>query len=296
MPDATKVYDGATPRESEVLCSTSIISFQQKGKIFRSKKSNYGKQSHVFDSPPFFCNKNKFVILKKDNLGKFYSAISKSIPCNSWSCPDCRIKKAKKLRWKLINVIQLNNLNHLFTLTLDPSKIPNKYLGKVNSTGKYITYLFNWYITNLKRKMRKEIKYVWVKEFQKNGVAHLHIVLNTYLPIKYLRSEWKRIGGGAQMRIEEVKNINAVSIYVSNYITKMSEVTEKFIVGERRYSISHSCLRPPTFSVSKTNFTELQKYLSTDQFFRVYNLLTNLNIPDSEVILAPHQEEIFKNI
>ena len=138
MFDATD-FSGSketTTRVSETLVLTSNISFQQK-----RTRANYGERSKIFGSPPYFCKRRKVVILKKDELGKVYSAQSKGIPCNSWSCPDCRVMKAKKLRGKLIEIIELNELNHLLTLTLDPSMIPTEYLGETNKTGKYITYL-----------------------------------------------------------------------------------------------------------------------------------------------------------
>lgn len=293
--DAKKIggYKDAPVRGSEPLVLTDIRTFQQEKRYdVKKKRSNYGKKSFVFSSPPYFCNRNRAVFLKPDDSGDIYSAHSKGIPCNSWSCPNCRIWKAKKLRQELIDIIRLNELDHLLTLTLDPSSIPSEYLGEINSTGKYITYLFNRYIGTLKSKMKKPIKYVWVKEFQKNGNAHLHILLSTFLPIKYLRSEWVRIGGGHVMDIQQVKNIEAVAVYVTRYLTKMANTSENFLVGERRYSISHSCLRPPKLSVPKSISTiELMKRLPADKFFLVYNLLRS-DAPEEEIILAPHQEKL----
>jgi len=278
-----------TSHDSETLVLTPNISFQQK-----RKRANYGERSKIFSSPPYFCNRRKVIILKKEVLGKVYSVQLKNIPCNSWGCPDCRVMKAKRLRRKLIEIIELNELNHLLTLTLDPSMIPHEYVGKTNRTGKYITYLFNRYMTTLKRKMEKSIKYVWVKEFQKNGNAHLHIVLSTFLPIDYLRSEWVRIGGGHIMDIQRIKDIRAVARYISGYLTKMAKATyENFLVGERRHSVSHSCLKPPRIFVpTKISIQELTKYLPVDKYYLVYNLWKYSDIPETEIILAPHQEKL----
>ena len=285
--------DDASARVSEVLVLTNIRTFQQEKRYdVRKKRSNYGKKSVVFSSPPYFCNRYRSVFLKADDSGNIYSAHSKGIPCNSWSCPNCRIWKAKKLRRELINIIKLNELDHILTLTLDPSRIPSAYLGEINRTGKYITYLFNRYLVTLKRKMKKPIKYVWVKEFQKNGNAHLHILLGTFLPINYLRAEWVRIGGGHVMDIQQVKNIEAIAVYVSGYLTKMAKASENFLVGERRYSISHSCLKPPKILTLKNISTvELSKRLSYDKYLLVYNLLRS-DAPEKEIIIAPHQEKL----
>ncbi|MBP9759307.1 hypothetical protein KBD45_06450 [Candidatus Dojkabacteria bacterium] len=279
--------EASTSRDSGVLVLTNIRTFQQNNSK-EVRKVRHTK-SKILSSPPYFCNKYKSVFLQKDNKGVIYSANSKGIPCNLWKCPRCRIQKAKKLRRILIEIIKLNKLDHLLTLTLDPNLIPKKL---INNTGKYITYLFNWYITTLKRKFKKSIKYVWIKEFQKNGNAHLHILLNSFLPINNLRGEWTRIGGGHIMDIQQVKNIEAVAVYVSGYLTKIATATENFLGGERHYSISHSCLKPiKTFVSTKITPHDLLKYLTIDQFYQVYNLFRN-SVDNEEIILAPHQEKL----
>lgn len=279
----------ATPRVSEELCLTNIRTFQQ----YKRSKSRYGQPSRQLTSPPHFCNKIKSVFIKTDNHGIPCIVRSSSIPCNLWSCPTCGIRKAKKLRKLLINIIQINNLCYMYTITLDPFKIPTSYLERYNSTGNYLSFLLNKYMLHIKRLMKKQIKYVWVKEFQKNtGNAHLHMMINTYLPMKALRHYFVKIGGGAQMKIEKAKSIKAVSIYFTKYITKMVESNQHFTVGERRYSISQSCLRPTKLTVNKITLKQLFTLLPHDKFFLVYNLLTNSKLPDKEIILYPYQDKL----
>lgn len=291
-------------RSSETtLYLTNIRTFQQSEKvreaIFSSRKKHFGKPFQIRTSPSRFCGRFKSAFIKVNNLGKAYLVNINGIPCKLWSCPNCGPKKATKLKYELIKLIKLNNLDHLLTLTLNPAFIPATYKQSGNRTGSYITYLFNRYMLTLKRKMKREIRYIWVKEFQKNGNAHLHILFNNYLPIKYLRKEWVRIGGGVEMNIQRVRNIKAMAIYVTGYIVKglknTSSNTNGLICGEKRYSISHSCLKPkkqlnPLTKITK--ISELSPYLSADKIMEVYNMLQNPDITKKELILAPHQESL----
>ncbi|AKM83229.1 hypothetical protein A2422_00275 [Candidatus Woesebacteria bacterium RIFOXYC1_FULL_31_51] len=290
MPEFVK-SGSATPRDSEVLCLTNIRTIQQDGSN-KPRKNNYGKPARIFSSPPHFCKKHHVVLLKKDRSNTFYSAQSFGISCNMWSCPVCRMSKTKKLRWLLIQVIKLNNLNHTFTITLDPSKIPSKYLTKYNSSGHYLSFLFNRFMTYLRRLMKRPIKYVWVKEFQqKTGNAHLHLMFNMYLPINPIRNYWSKIGGGVQMEIEQVRSIEGSAVYFSKYVTDMANSIENFTVGEKHYSISRSCIKPVKKYIPKIDIDDLFRQLPIDIFFLVYNLLLNPST-DEEIILAPHQEEL----
>lgn len=291
--------EDSLPRGSAVLVLTNIRSFQQdekiKAKMLASRKSHYGKPFKTKNDPPKFCNNYKSAFITIDDKGKALKACVKGAPCNTWACPHCQVKKAYKLKFELIEIAKCNNLDHVLVLTLKPSRIPLEYR---HYTGKYITYLFNRFILTLKRKFKKPIKYVWVKEFQKNGNAHLHILLNCYLPVRYLRKEWVRIGGGHEMDISLVRNLEAAAVYVTGYIVKglksPSDVNT-FRVGERRYSVSHSCVRPKKPSLQKLkSVNQLLDLMPSDKFFDVYNTLSSPDPVDREIILAPHQENLFK--
>jgi hypothetical protein len=43
--------------------------------------------------------------------------------------------------------------------------------------------------------MGKSLPFVGVPEFQKNGNAHLHVLLGQYIPQKWLSHAWQSIGG-----------------------------------------------------------------------------------------------------
>jgi hypothetical protein len=230
-------------------------------KIAENREFLKGKYFRIRKSPPSFCKKYRTGIIKTKN-SIITEAIFKPMPCMSWTCPECAQYKALRVKYKVIDIILQNDLCYLLTLTLDPQKIPKEY---TEHTHKYITKLFNHFITTLKRKRfryydkrksqwfvfdlknsDKKLKYVWVCEFQKNGNAHLHILFNQFLPVEILRSVWVQIGGGHIMKIEKVKSPQGISMYLTNYIVKGLKNQEKekgFRYFERRYSISKSCAR-----------------------------------------------------
>lgn len=246
------------------LCLTYISTFQQKHlqKIREKRLELRGKLFKVHLNKPKFCGKYKAIFVKNINSKKVIEL--SPLSCWSWTCPVCGPKKAISTKYFLRDVIQINKLTRFLTLTLDPKKIPYEYFHRVeltfktiviNRTHEYITKLLNLFILNIKRKYLKKqnevLKYVWVIEFQKNGMAHLHMVVNQFLPIKLLRKEWARIGGGVQMHIAKVKSLVGVSSYIGDYIVKGfknefidTNLQAGFKYNERRYSVSRSCIKP----------------------------------------------------
>jgi hypothetical protein len=56
-----------------------------------------------------------------------------------------------------------------------------------------------------------------VLEFQKNGNAHLHVLLGQYIPQAWLSGAWQSIGGGRMVDIRYV-DVHRVSAYLSVYL------------------------------------------------------------------------------
>lgn len=265
--------------DDEVLLYLTNIRTSQQAEMSTIQKEEYaqllkwrraemkGKPFKTRAVPSTFCRSYRLAILKIDK-GLLKHVTFTKLPCNSWTCPACQINKALKVKRLLKETIILNDLSFFLTLTLDPKKIPEEYRNHNNNlTHKYITKLFNHFCTTLRRKtfnyfddkkgkfisfkLDKEaddLKYIWVIEFQKNGNAHLHILLNQFLPIQAVREVWTHIGGGHIMRVENVKNIYGISVYLSDYIVKgiKSDSTKEsgFKYYEKRYQISKYCLKP----------------------------------------------------
>ncbi|MBP9702868.1 hypothetical protein KBD69_04225 [Candidatus Woesebacteria bacterium] len=268
----------------QVLVLTNNRSSQQtdsqKEWIRQIKTKLYGRKFKTRLIPPRFCESRKIAFMVYE--GKRLAQINvKRIGCNSWTCPRCQIKKALRLKYLLLNIALLNDIWYHLVLTLDPKTIPLEYFGNgVNKTHEYITKKFNHLVVTLKRnkftyystkkkrfykfELKKQVnilKYIWVLQFQPGtGIAHLHILLNQFLPAEIIRKVWMHIGGGIDIHIEKVKSVNRISRYVLNYIVDGIDTHKGNPIGgfkyfERRYSVSRSCTRPDR--VGKRIFSDL---------------------------------------
>jgi hypothetical protein len=104
-------------------------------------------------------------------------------------------------------------LNKLLTLTLDPAKLQGQ------ESTKYINGVFADFRVYLKRRLGYAPDYIRILEYQKNGNAHLHVLLNRYLPQDWVSEAWSSVGGGRIVDIKHV-DIHRVSRYLSKYLTK----------------------------------------------------------------------------
>lgn len=283
------VTETKVPADRQVLFLTPIRSSQQ-ARSRKKKMELSGKKFRMYSETPKFCRKHGIALLyfEKDILK---CARFSRINCNSWRCPDCAKIKAAQVKNLIKEVIMLNNLGYFLTLTLDPGKIPCKCLPQGdNLTHKYITKLFNTLLTNLRRKY-SGLKYVWVVEFQANGNAHLHILLDKRLDINNVRIIWTRIGGGHIMKIEQVRSLIGIASYLSNYIVKgikHVEASSNLHYFEKRYAISRSCIRTvkSTRSINPGGtISDLQQQLDNYGLNEVYNLLQSDQFADGEEII-----------
>jgi hypothetical protein len=71
----------------------------------------------------------------------------------------------------------------------------------------------------LRRRLGFAPPYIRVLEYQKNGNAHLHVLLNCYLPQSWVSDTWSLLGGGRIVDIKRV-DMHRVSHYLSKYLTK----------------------------------------------------------------------------
>jgi hypothetical protein len=114
--------------------------------------------------------------------------------------------------YKKLNEIK-NMLDHIdsalfLTLTVDPTKFTN-----YKQMNRYLSQAFNKLMTNLRKKY-KDIAYIKTKEYTKNHIPHLHILIFNVdeVDINYIRRLWHgRYGLGQIMRIEKVRNIYTVT-------------------------------------------------------------------------------------
>lgn len=128
--------------------------------------------------------------------------------CRSYRCNRCRGSKLKKVRSRIAQIASEKQLNRMATLTLDRKRIPRDV-----RSDRYIRECWRKMRVLLGRKFGASLDFVGVLEFQKNGMAHLHILLGRYVPQAWLSEAWQSIGGG------QIVDIRFVDIYrVTSYL------------------------------------------------------------------------------
>lgn len=249
---------------------SSIFNDQTLKDYIRDIKKQKRNQPFRMSQTPCSYSKNKKAKIYLNANSKIERIRIIKTNCSSWTCPACAPRKAIAVGKQLTEIAVINNLIYYLTLTLDPNYLTPEDI--FSSTHKYITKLFNHFLTVLKRKRflyfskRKNryfafdlknsgqpLKYIWVIEFQKNGLAHMHILLNQFLPVEVIRKIWTHVGGGHQMKIERALSIEAVSRYITKYIFKTlgDNLNNRvnFMFFEKRYAVSQSCKRPEKRSI-----------------------------------------------
>ena len=137
------------------------------------------------------------------------------VMCKKWRCTVCGPKKKKALSWAIGQAVEKYNLVGLMTLTLDPKKIP----AGVNSC-KYIKAMWRKFRVPVSRYLGKSLSFIWVMELQKNGRAHLHILIDAFLPQRWVSAKWSRYGGGRIVDVRAISSAKAAAWYVSKYLSK----------------------------------------------------------------------------
>ena len=137
---------------------------------------------------PFGCGNKTAVGPVKGQPGKFGHA---ALFCQSYRCRRCRNPKLRKVRARIAQIATEHKLQRMATLTLDPKRIP-----KGERTDRYIRECWREMRVSLARKFGKSIPFVGVLEFQKNGNAHLHLLVGQYISQTWLSRAWAAIGGG----------------------------------------------------------------------------------------------------
>ena len=132
--------------------------------------------------------------------------------CKCWSCKHCGPKKAKRYRYLIAQLAEQEHLTRFLTLTLDPKKIQG-------SSVSYLRGVFNKFRLYLRRRFGSPIKYIAVLEFQKSGIAHLHVLVDRFIPQDWISDSWSALGGGNIVDIRYV-DVHRIARYVSKYLTK----------------------------------------------------------------------------
>lgn len=134
--------------------------------------------------------------------------------CKCWNCKRCGPKKAGRYKHAIRREAERFKLQRFLTLTLDPKKLPDP-----SRAVPYLRECFNELRTCWRRRYGQKVKYIAVLEFQKNGMPHLHILVDRYMNQQDVKADWQAVGGGQHVDIRFV-DLHRVSRYLSKYLTK----------------------------------------------------------------------------
>ncbi len=181
----------------------------------------------------FGCGKYSVVGALKGKPGKFgYMCLF----CGSYRCNRCRNPKLKKVRSAIARIASEKKLNKLATLTLD-----RKLIKKGQRSDRYIRNCWSKMRVSLARRFGESVDYVGVLEFHKDGVAHLHLLLNQFIEQGWLSDAWSAVGGGVIVDIRMV-DIHRVTAYLSVYLAgdKVKHTLELLPKRARIFTTSRS--------------------------------------------------------
>ena len=187
---------------------------------------------------------------------------------------DCNLRRAKNT---IKELVMCNDWEYFATLTLDKTKY-NRYDLK-----KYIKDL-SQYIRDL-RKRGNDIKYLLIPERHKDGAWHIHgffsglnqeelkeFSLSEKLPsyiknsIKQGKKIWNWVGYSLKFgfnELEEIRDIDKVSSYVTKYITKdLSDTVNE--LGAKTYYCSRGLKRAKTIKRGYIAGNYIPSYVKVD--------------------------------
>lgn len=147
--------------------------------------------------------------------------------CKSWKCIYCREKNKTKLKYMIMELANFFKLKYFWTLTIPHNMSPEE-------SWDYIQYCWKKLQITIKRRYGSTLKYIRVPEAHKSGHAHIHFLTDSFIPVRWLREKWKRIGGGYRMKVELI-SIQRIAGYLSKYLSKLNCELPK---GYRHYSFS----------------------------------------------------------
>ncbi len=176
------------------------------------------------------------------------------------------------LRRTRMNIMRLVNSNPDFitflTLTFDENKFENK---KDITEFKKCNYLFMTFMQRLKYNF-PGIKYLAVPEFQGDyyfrtkikkefgGAIHYHLLLNQKIETNKIEKIWRH----GFVKINKIKSINNVGLYVSKYLSKESFNRKYF--GKKKFFYSRNLNRPQEYR-GKTGEEMLSSYPALDKVY-----------------------------
>jgi hypothetical protein len=180
--------------------------------------------------------------------------------CKCWDCAYCGPRRANRCRKAIMIWAVKMKLCRMMTLTLDPKKLDGE------DSTRYINRAFAKLRDAFKRKYGHSITFIRVLEFQKNGTAHFHVLVDRYIDQDWLSTKWQRLGGGWHVDMKWA-SIRRIANYVSKYFSK--ELLISAPKRSRRVTVSRGIhlfekpAREATWALAKESITSLRSAFET---------------------------------
>lgn len=153
-----------------------------------------------------------------------------SYRCDSWDCICCGHRMKMNLLEEIDRLVEERpELSRMLTLTVDPANFSDR-----EAAHRKIGEAWNQLRTEIQQRYGS-FSYIWVREEQKNGYPHLHVLVSRFLPQQWVRSAWSRIGAGEIVDIRQV-NARKAGHYIAKYLAK--DAMAHLPSGVRRYGSS----------------------------------------------------------
>jgi hypothetical protein len=133
--------------------------------------------------------------------------------CKSWSCPRCRPRRQRRLRFQALAGKPIT----FITLTCKPD-----LYEAPGDAARDITKAWRAARRAIEAKLRgRKGEYLTVVEATERGWPHLHILTTRrWIDQRWLSALWKRLTGAHIVDIRRVKNARMAASYVAKYLGK----------------------------------------------------------------------------
>ena len=170
--------------------------------------------------------------------------------CKCWDCPSCAARNAKRWIARIINhVNKADTENGWFMFTLTAHEKWRGDIASVKNLRQGWKKLYN--------RMRYEFgisQYAKVWEMHLDKTFHLHGLIDSEIPERWLKDNARECGMGYQVDLHYVDNAGQVAGYISKYFLKsQAEIDEKrqYPRNLRRIEVSRNWMQLPPLETEK---------------------------------------------
>lgn len=155
------------------------------------------------------------------------------LDCKTYGCSYCGERKVKRIKKAIIKQATNFKLQRMLTLTLNPQNC------SAQDSIEHIRYCWSELRTYLKRLHGETIVFIAVIELQKNGYAHLHILVDRFIRKDWISQAWHNLGAGEIVDIMYV-DIHRIAGYLTKYVTK--DMLLNLPIGVKRFTTSRNII------------------------------------------------------